>query len=163
MNRLHTLFQPWWAQRAPREQALLRAAGTLVALAALWWLALAPALKTVRSFESAYTQQAAQLQTMRSLQAQAQSLQASPTLSAAAAIQALQASVQADLGAKATLSMAAGQATITLQDTSPEALAQWLAHARSQAHAVPQAASLRRTAQGWSGSITLALPAPTGP
>lgn len=163
MNRLYTVFLSWWATREPREQALLRAAGALVALAALWLLALAPALKTVRSFESTYTQQAAQLQTMRSLQAQAQSLQANPTLSSVAAVQALQAAVQADLGAKATLSIAAGQATLTLQDTSPEALAQWLAHARTQAHAVPQAASLRRTAQGWSGNLTLALPAPTGP
>ena len=38
-----------WQTLAPREQHLVRAAALLVALALLWWLALAPALHTLRS------------------------------------------------------------------------------------------------------------------
>ena len=38
-----------WVGLAPRERALVGGAAALVALALLWWVALAPALATLRS------------------------------------------------------------------------------------------------------------------
>ncbi|RYF63467.1 MAG: hypothetical protein EOO29_44085, partial [Comamonadaceae bacterium] len=38
-----------WQSMAPREQSLVLAAGGLIAFALLWWLAVAPALATLRT------------------------------------------------------------------------------------------------------------------
>ena len=42
-------LQDRWKALAPREQNLVLAAGTVVALALLWWVAMAPALGTLRT------------------------------------------------------------------------------------------------------------------
>lgn len=149
----------WWTQRPPREKTLLRAAAVLVAVAVFWSLAIAPALRTLRSFEARYASQQMQLQTMLRLQSQAQALQGQPRLSQAAATQALQASVQQAFGTKAELSLNAGNATVTLRGVGAEALAQWLASARMEARAAPLQARLTRTANGWSGTLQMGLPA----
>ena len=41
-----TALQARWKALAPREQNLVLAAGGIVALALVWWVALAPALAT---------------------------------------------------------------------------------------------------------------------
>lgn len=150
----------WWQQRNAREKSLLRAVALLLALALLWALALAPAVRTLRSFDGQYARQEAQLQTMLRLQAQAQRLQAQPTLAPASAAQALQASVQQAFGAQASVSLQANSATVNVREVSAQALAQWLASARTQAHAAPQQARLTHSAQGWSGTLQMDLPAP---
>ena len=73
----HTLQQRWKAL-APREQNLVLAASAIVALALLWWVALAPALKTLRTAPARHAALDAQLQRMQSLQAEALQLQAAP-------------------------------------------------------------------------------------
>lgn len=158
MNR--TQIQAWWEQRAAREKTILQFAALLVGAALLWSAALAPALRTLRAFEGKHQAQEAQLQAMLRLQAQAQSLQSQPRLSQAAAVQALQTSVQQALGAKADFSNSAGNATVTLRGVSAEALAQWLASARIDAHASPVQARLTRTGTDWSGTLQMGLPAP---
>lgn len=150
----------WWSQRPAREQTLLQLGGLLVAAALLWSVALAPALRTLRTFGTQHAAQAAQLQTMLRLQAQAQALQAVPPLSQAAAIQALQASVQQTLGTAANITVSGDNATVTLRGVTPEALAQWLASARTTARCTPLQAHLTRSAAGWSGTLQLALPTP---
>jgi general secretion pathway protein M len=149
----------WWNQRPPREQSLLRLAALLVAAGLLWSLALAPALRTVRTFEAKRTAQESQLQAMLRLQAQAQALQALPRLSQTAATQALQASVQQAFGTLADVTISGDSATVRLRGVTADALAQWLSSARSNARCVPVQAHLTRAGTAWSGTLQMALPA----
>ncbi|WP_225976039.1 type II secretion system protein GspM, partial [Paracidovorax avenae] len=67
-----------WKTLAPREQSLVLAAGTVVAVALLWWVALAPALRTLREAPAQHAALDAQLQRMQALQSEALQLQAAP-------------------------------------------------------------------------------------
>lgn len=157
-------WQAHWHRLAARERLLLQVAAVLVTLALLWWLALAPALQTLRQAPARHATLDAQLQTMQHLQAQAQALQNAPRLSPDAAGRALQAAVAEHLGPSARLSLQGGQATLTLQGTPAPALAAWLAQARANAYAVPQEARLVRSnrtdSTRWDGTLVLSLPQP---
>lgn len=155
---MSTALRHWWTQRAPREQRMLGIALALVAVALLWWLGVAPALRSLRQWETQSLQLQTQLQTMRGLQAEAQGLQAQPPLSTAAAQQALQGTLGA-LESSGGLVVQGTLATVTLRGTSPQALAQWLARVRTEARLAPSQASLSRdTKGGWSGTLQLPLP-----
>jgi general secretion pathway protein M len=155
------LHQSWQAL-APREQTLIGAAGAVVALALLWWIALAPALNVLKAAKSQRVALDAQLQQMQTLQAQAKALQGQPKLNVPDSARALEASVKQRLGAGAQLSVAGSQATLTLKNTPADALAQWLSQARTAAKAVPSQARLRISAGtpgAWDGTLVLTLPA----
>lgn len=170
-----------WATLAPREQTLLSGAAAVVALALLWWVAVAPALRTLHNAETQRRTLDAQWQTMQSLQVQARALQSQPGMSQSDALRALESSVKQGLGATAQLNVVGDRATVTLRGTSADALAQWLAQARVNARALPSEARLTRTvapvlapapgaaaavstavvdvaAPLWSGSLVLSLP-----
>ncbi|MFM9901014.1 MAG: type II secretion system protein GspM [Polaromonas sp.] len=171
-----------WAALAPREQTLVSGAAAVVLLAVLWWVAMAPALKTLQNAEAQRRTLDAQLQTMQSLQVQAQALQSQPGVNHSDALRALESSVKQGLGATAQLNVVGDRATVTLRGTSADALAQWLAQARVNARALPSEARLTRTAAApvpaaapgaaaavstavaddavplWSGSLVLSLP-----
>ena len=150
-------LQTQWDGLSAREQRLLLAALAFVASAALWWLALAPALATLRSAEAQARLQEAQLQTMRGLQAQAQQIQAQPPLVAGESRRLLEATAK-DLGAAAQLVIVGERATLTLKGISAEALAQSLAQARLNARTLPVEAHLLRNAAGtWDGTLVLTL------
>lgn len=153
-----------WHRLAARERLLLQTAAVLVAVALLWWLALAPALQTLRQAPARHAALDAQLQTMHTLQAQAQALQNAPRLSPDAAGKALQAAVAEHLGNSARLSLQGAQATLSLQGAPANALAVCLAQARANAHAVPQEARLVRSSRTdgarWDGTLVLSLPQP---
>ena len=137
---------------------MLSVAMALVGLALLWWLGVAPALRSLRQWEAQAPRLEAQLQTMRGLQAEAQSLQAQPPLSTTAAQQALQSTLGA-LGSTGSLVVQGTLATVTLRGASPQALAQWLARARTEARLTPSQANLSRDAKGgWNGTLQLPLP-----
>jgi len=172
-------WQERWKALAPREQNLILAAGTVVAVALLWWLALAPALNTLRTAPARHAALDAQLQRMQSLQAEALQLQAAPRNAPGDSVASLRASLTQRLGATAQLNLVGDRATITLKGAPADALAQWLAQARSNALAVPVEARLTRSAAAaagatppatlgnapaaaaarWDGSLVLALPA----
>ena len=61
-------LQDRWKALAPREQNLVLAAGTVVALALLWWVAVAPALGTLRAAPARHAALDAQLQRMPCIQ-----------------------------------------------------------------------------------------------
>ncbi len=174
----NTPLQARWKALAPREQNLILAAGTVVALALLWWLALAPALNTLRTAPARHAALDAQLQRMQSLQAEALQLQAAPRSAPGDSVASLRGSLTQRLGATAQLSLVGDRATVTLKGAPADALAQWLAQARSNALAVPVEARLTRSpaaaapapathlgntpaaaAPRWDGSLVLALPA----
>lgn len=149
-----------WEGLAPREQLLLAGAAGLVLLALLWWVALGPALSTLRSAEAQHRALDTELQRMRRLQAQVKAIQSQPRLPPAEAGRQLEAAVRQHLGTSARYAVDGERVTITLTNAPPAALAQWLAQARANARAVPGEARLTRNpAGGWDGTLVLSLPA----
>lgn len=148
-----------WTRLAPREKLMVAAASTLVLLALLWWLAVAPALAVLRNAETQHRELDAQLARMRSLQQQAKALQSQPKLNPDDASRELESTVRQRLGTSARMVVAGDRVTLTLNGTPADALAGWLAQARVNARALPTEAKLTRNASGgWDGTIVLALP-----
>jgi general secretion pathway protein M len=164
-------LQARWKALAPREQNLALIAGTVVLLALLWWLLLAPALRTLREAPAQHARLDAELQHMQTLRAEALQLQAQPPTKAQDARQGLQKALAQHLGAAGHIQFAADRATVTLKGADAAALALWLAQARSNARAVVLEAKLTRapnnakdaTTARWDGSLTLALPQDQNP
>lgn len=156
---LPSALQARWNALSRREQRALQAALALLLAALLWWVALAPALATLRAAERQALALEAQWQQMRRLQAQAQTLQAQPRITLSESQRLLEASVK-PLGSTAQLSVTGERATLTLKGASADALAQWLLQARLNARARPSEARLQRSASGgWDGSLVLNLSA----
>lgn len=146
-----------WRELSAREQQGLGAALALLLAALLWWLALAPALATLRAAGPQQQTLEAQWQQVLRLQTQAQALQAQPRITAAESQRLLEASVKS-LGSAAQLTVTGERATLTLKGVSPDALAQWLQQARLNARARPSEARLQRSANGsWDGTLVLSL------
>ena len=165
LNPLQTVLQPLstrWQTLAPREKTLAGAALAMVAVALLWWIAIAPALKVVKTAQTQRSALDVQLQHMQNLAAEAKGLQALPKIKSADAARALEALVKQRLGATAQLSLAGGQATVALTNARADAVAEFLGQARSAANALPSQARLRRssTLDTWDGTLVLQLPAP---
>ncbi|MFM9922161.1 type II secretion system protein GspM [Variovorax sp. H27-G14] len=150
-----------WAALDARERRMVAIAVTLVALALLWWIALAPALRTLAAAPAEHTQLDAQLQQMTTLQNRAKALQSQPRLNRDDALRALETSVRDGLGANNAQLMTAGgdgAATVSLRGAPAPTVAQWLAQARGNAHAVPREVHLTR-----APAATPATPAPATP
>ena len=156
-----------WASLAPREQTLVLPAATVLGLALLWWLLLAPALAQLRASPARHAALDAQLQQMQALQAQALHLKDIPRPTGNETLPVLWRSLGQQLSAGTQMSTTGDRAAITLKDVPPEALAQWLAQVRSTTRAVPTEARLMRNTAStggasppapWNGTLTLALP-----
>ncbi len=163
-----TLRQGWqaaWARRSPREQQLLSVGGWVLGLAALWALALAPALRTWQETPARQAQLDAQTQRMHLLQAQAQGLQKPRAISRTDAALWLEKNLS-ELGPNARISMQGDSATLSLQAAPAASLARWLSHARDNAQALPTQAQLQQVSPAsadrpeptWRGSLVLRLP-----
>ncbi|WP_010462311.1 type II secretion system protein GspM [Acidovorax radicis] len=167
-----------WQALAPREQNMVLAAGGLVAFALLWWLAVAPALSTLRAAPARHAELDTQLQRMQGLRSEAQQLQSAPRNTRGDSVGALRTALAQRLGNAAQLNVVGDRATVTLKGAPADALAQWLAQARSNARAAPVEARLTRSTAGaspapnapvplggaaaamprWDGTLVLALP-----
>lgn len=163
MNAIQTL----WFRLAVRERVGVTLASGALILSALWWLALAPALRTVSEAPAQKARLQAQGQLMQQQAAQAKALQGQPKLSREEAVRALEDTVRQRLGAAAQFSLQGERALVVLKGCSGQALAQWLGAARVQARLVPTEAHLQRsattaatTADLWDGTLVLTLPAP---
>lgn len=162
-------LSPWLAKLAPRERRALGLAAAVVAMALLWWLALAPALATLRQAPAQHAKLDAELQHLQTLAAQAQALQSQPPLGRDDALRALEAATQRHLGADAKLNAVGDQATATFKAAEATALAQWLAEVRINARTVPTELRLSAAATPatpaaaaarpgvWQGSAVFAL------
>ena len=149
-----------WTMLAPRERTLAVAAAALVLLALLWWVALGPALATLRSADAQHRALDAQLQSMKRLQAQAREMQGQPRQNPNEAIRQFETSIRQQLGTAARYSIAGDRVTVTLANAPAASLAQWLSQVRTNARAIPGEAKLTRNAGGgWDGNLVLTLPA----
>jgi general secretion pathway protein M len=154
-------LQKRWAQN-PREQRLVRGALALLVLALLWFVALRPAIGTLRSAQIQGPQLRAQLQDMLQLQAQAQILQAQPLAQTQDSKSLLEAALPT-LGSTASMSLTGDRATLTLEGSSADALAQWLTQARLNARARPLELHLTQSQGLWKGQIVLQVSSPAAP
>jgi general secretion pathway protein M len=142
----------------PREQGWLVLSAALLALALVLAVGVLPAARSLRSGPLLQQQAGAQLQAMRAQQAQVQALQSLPRLAPAEAVRKLQALTPL-LGEGAQLSVGEQRASLTLKGVRAETLAEWLARARTEAHAVPLEAQLKRDAPAAASSASAASPA----
>lgn len=153
-----------WAGLQARERRLVLLAGTVVALAVLWWLAIAPPLATLKTAAAERAALRMELAQMQALAQEARALQALPTLSHDEARRALEQATTQHLAGSATLSVLGEQAQVQIDGAAADALAQWLAAVRSNARAIPIQANLKSAAADadgpvrWSGALTLVLP-----
>lgn len=160
-------LQQRWQRLAPREKKLVAIAVALVATALLWWVALAPALQTLRQAPERHRSLDAQLQSMQRMQAQALQLQAQARSLPANPVSALQQATTQELERSGQLQIVGDRATLTLVNAPADSVAQWLTQARSNARALPLEVSLTQapapTPQNpprWNGRIVLALTLP---
>jgi general secretion pathway protein M len=152
-----------WAALAMRERRLVSAAGWLLAGALLWWLALAPALGTLRAAERQHQVLDAQLQSMLALKAQAVSLQSQVRASGEDSRRVLVASVKQAFGSSASLQFAGERASVTLKNVSGQTLASWLMDVRVNALVLPAEVRLTRLpapagTDSWDATLVLNLP-----
>ena len=180
MNAMLAQLRTRWEALEARERRLVVIAASLVGFALVWWIAFAPALKTLREAPAEHAKLDAQLQQMTTLQAQAKALQSQPKANRDEAMRALEGSVRAGLGPTAQIQQqGAGEGVNVVIKTVPaEALAQWLAQARGNARAVPREVHLTRAgaaapnapaapaaaaaapaAPTWDGTLVMGLPA----
>lgn len=150
IDKLQARWNAWWPGLAAREQRMVQAMLALVLLALLWWVGLAPALRTLSTAPAAHAELDAQLQRMSALQIQAKALQSQPRASRDEALRAIETSVQQGLGPNAQIQVAgAGEGVlVTLRGSAADELAQWLAQARGNARAVPREVHLTRSQAG---------------
>lgn len=152
--------KPLWARLAPRERRLVGGAAAVVLAALAWWLAVSPALATLRTADEQHRTLDAQLQRMHWLEGEARSVRAQPRQTQEDMSRLLEATVREQLGVTARLSIAGERVTVSLAGTSPQALGQWLTQARVNARALPSEARLTRNSAGlWDGTLVLTLPA----
>ncbi len=151
-------YLSYWRQLKISERRLILAAFWLIFAALLWWLSIAPALKTLKESPAQHRALDAQLQSMLSLSAEAKNLQSQPKLGLDEAQKALQSAVTQRFGSTAQLNLTGERASLTLKNASPQELALWLTQARVNARALPTEAKLTRNGDGWDGTMVLTLP-----
>ena len=145
-----------WAQRQPREKRLLIGAAAVIVVA-LAYLAIAPAVRTLKATPAQLAALDAQLQTMQRLADEAQGLRGKPAVPMEQGRVALQASATR-LGDKARMSLQGERAVLTLTGVPAEQLTGWLAEARINARARVVESQLQRTPEGgYAGTVVLAF------
>ena len=173
-NALNAALAPLrqrWSALAQREQNLLLIAASVVLLALLWWVALAPAVHSLRTAPARHAAAERELQNMLQMQAQAELLRQQPQGNSADARTQLEQSLKTELGNSAQLQWLGNRAQVSLSNAAAPALARWLAQVRDNSHASVAEMKLNRilgeAADGaavtrWSGNLLLDLPGNAG-
>lgn len=152
--QLRRQMRDQWRARAPRERRLLLGAAIAVGLLLVWWIAIQPAVRSLRETPAQLDELESQLQQLQRLAAESQSLRGTVPVGSAQAGLALKAATDR-LGEKGRLTLLGDRATLTLNGVDTEALRGWLLEARSAARVRPLEAQLTRGQQGYSGTITV--------
>lgn len=141
-----------------RERRLLTAMVAVVLAGLVLAVAVLPAWRTLAAAPAQQRELDARMGRMQQLAATAAQLRDSGAAQAPAPAEVQRAldAATARLSGNARVSMAGGQATLTVRDAEPAALAAWIAQARVNARLTPQSANLRRGDDGrWSGTLVL--------
>jgi general secretion pathway protein M len=149
-----------WTAMAPREQRGVRLAVLLVAIALVWSVLLAPALRVLQKAPAQHQALDAERERMLQMQLRARALQNQTAVSAAEALKALQASAT-QLGNGATVRVLGDQATLTLSQIGAQELALWLSQPGAALQVQPTEVHVQRDAGDkpvWSGTLTFTLP-----
>jgi general secretion pathway protein M len=157
MNELLAPLRQRFETLQPRERQAVGLLAGLMGLFLLWLVAVAPAWRTLRDAPAEREKVEQSQLEMQAQAAEAQALRAVPPVSEAQSRQALEAAC-ARLGPTARLQWAGGRALITVQGLRSEGLSALLGEARGAARAHAVEAQLSRSGDGYSGSITLAVP-----
>ncbi len=153
-----SMFQDWLAQRSPREQTGIRAALLLVGVLLVWRIGVAPGLQVWSMSEARQAALDRQLAEMQSLQQEAKRLSAQTQAGADAALQQLQ-SLAATLGPDTRVNPQTDQVSIEFKSASPQALADFIMLARTQAQSRAVKAHWQFRQGHWEGQLVLSLPA----
>ncbi len=159
ISTLRVRATSWWRALAPRERQGAMIAAVLVGVAVVWFAAVQPALRTLRSAPATIDKLDAELQQMQLLATESRALRAAPPVAPVQAASALQAAA-ARLGAKAKLVQQGGRATLTFTGVDGVTLRSLLAEVRSTARARPIEAQLVRSKAGYDGTLVLAVGGP---
>ena len=145
-----------------KDRKLIQYLALALVFSLLWFWNIAPALKTYQEAPLQLAQLERQTENLKALQAQALALQKAPRVKVQNVGAVLQQSLTEILGNSAKLNLEASRATLTLNNVSAEALAQFLTAARTQAQAMPIEAKLQKNKTGtvevWRGTLILSLP-----
>jgi general secretion pathway protein M len=145
-----------------RERNAVTLAAWVIGLGLLWWLAVAPAIDTLRQAPARHARLDAQLGQMQRMAATAESLRGQSSAQPPGRDEVLRAleTATTPLGSTAQLSVLGDRATLTLRNTSPDALAQWLAQVRINARLLPVDSQINREpgSPGWNGTVVLTGP-----
>ena len=162
MNASLSALRQFTQRLQPRERLALGLALLVLGAYLLWAVALAPALRTLRSVPDQPAQADLQLAEVRALAQQARGLlerQRAQPLPRADSLQALETATRQTLGNTARIEPVGERVTVTLTAAPPEAVAQWLAQARLNARLLPVESRLQRSgdaaAPRWSGTVVL--------
>jgi general secretion pathway protein M len=157
MSQLRNLIQ----SLPEKDRKLIQYLALAMAFSLLWFWNIAPALKTYQEAPLQLAQLERQTENLKALQAQALALQKAPRVKVQSVGAVLQQSSTEILGNGAKLNLEASRATLTLNNVSAEALAQFLTAARTQAQAMPIEAKLQKNKTGnvevWRGTLILSL------
>lgn len=162
LSRLSLAVSIALARLSARERNAVTIAAWVIGLGLVWWLAVAPALDTLRQAPARHARLDAQLGQMQRMAATAESLRGQSNAQPPGRDEVLRAIETATHGLAGTgkLSVLGDRATLTLSHTPPEALAQWLAQVRINARLFPVDSQLTREpgSPGWSGTLVLSGP-----
>ncbi len=146
-----------WQALGARERRLVTAMGWVLGIALLWLVAVAPAWRIVGSAPARLDELDAQLLQMQRQAGEARHLRGAPAVGLTQA-QAAVKGASDSLGGVARLTLGGERASVVFTNASGTQLREWLAEVRGAGRARVVEANLTRGAQGYSGTVVLALP-----
>lgn len=149
-------LKAWWATLPARDRRLAALCAAVLAVYFIWLLAVQPAWHTLRTAPAQRDALDMQWQGMQRLAAEAIELRGAPVVSTEQSQAALRAATER-LGPQGRLSLQGERAVLTVQGASTSQLRDWLAEARSGARARPIEVRLARAAQGYTGTLVVAI------
>lgn len=156
LKALRTEASQRWASMPPRERMGVTLAGVTIAIALVWMVGVAPAMRALREAPVQIDALDLQLQSMQRMAMEARELRGAAPVPTTQAAQALKSATDR-LGDKGRLAVQGDRATLTLNGVTGETLRAWLTEARSGARARPVEAQLTRGPQGYAGTVVMSI------